>query len=191
MCVALPTQLFTCPKAQKSEFSRAVGYYFQQRIQIKLRHRQRRFFFASSFIPFLTHMQRSMPSPSTQRELLSAGWPCTKFSNSGIAVHVLHRPSDSLQSVFTGELEFDADAGVDSSGLDVWSGACALMCSYIASNPELMHAFNVLELGSGTGVCGLFVAQNRFGAQSVALTDAGNFVMRVGHSFQLNCAVTS
>ena len=128
-------------------------------------------------------MHDSMPSTTTtlhvQQELLSAGWPCTDFSNSGISVRVLHRPSDSLHSVFTGDLEFDADAGVDSSGLDVWSGACTLMCSYLASNPDLVRASNVLELGSGMGVCGLFVAHTRFGARTVALTDVGNFVMKV------------
>jgi hypothetical protein len=124
-----------------------------------------------------------MPSTTitqhVQQELLSAGWPCTDFSNSGISVRVLHRPSDSLHSIFTGDLEFDEDAGVDSSGLDVWSGACTLMCSYVASNPDLLRACNVLELGSGMGVCGLFSAQTRFGARAVALTDVGNFVMKV------------
>ena len=128
-------------------------------------------------------MKLSKLPPSTtqhvQQELLSAGWPCVDFTNSGITVHVLRRPSDCHQSIFTGDLEFDADAGIDSSGLDVWSGACNLMCSYIASNPESLRAFNVLELGSGTGVCGLFAAQNQFGAQAVGLTDAGNFVMKV------------
>lgn len=137
----------------------------------------------TSFIAALALMKPTKSPPlSTQhahQELLSAGWPSTEFTNSGISVQVLHRPSDSLHSIFTGDLEFDADAGIDSSGLDVWSGACNLMCSYIASNPESLRAFNVLELGSGTGVCGLFAAQNQFGAQAVGLTDAGNFVMKV------------
>jgi hypothetical protein len=128
-------------------------------------------------------MKLSKLPPSTtqhvQQELLSAGWPCVDFTNSGITVHVLRRPSDCHQSIFTGDLEFDADAGIDSSGLDVWSGACALMCTHIARNPGSLRAFNVLELGSGTGVCGLFAAQSQFGAQAVALTDAGNFVMKV------------
>ena len=128
-------------------------------------------------------MQQLMPSLSTahhvQRELLSAGWPCIEFNNSGISVRVLHRPSDSLHSIFTGDLEVDLDAGIDSTGLDVWSAACTLMCSYIASNPELLRSRNVLELGSGMGVCGFFAAHTQFGARTVALTDAGNFVMKV------------
>jgi hypothetical protein len=128
-------------------------------------------------------MQPQQLPPTAQRgvqhELLSAGWPCSEFSNSGISVRVLHRPSDSLHSIFTGDLEFDSDSGIDSSGLDVWSGACALMCSHIATNPAIVSSLNVLELGSGMGVCGLFAAQTRFAAQNVALTDAGNFVMKV------------
>jgi hypothetical protein len=114
-----------------------------------------------------------------QHELLSAGWPCSEFSHSGVSVRVLHRPSDSLHSVFSGDLEFEADAGIDSSGLDVWSGACNLLCSHISSHPELLHDMHVLELGSGMGVCGLYAAHTRFRAESVALTDAGNFVIKV------------
>ena len=114
-----------------------------------------------------------MPLPASallvQHELLSMGWPCKEFINSGISVRVLHRPTDSSHSIFTGELEFDDDAGIDSSGLDVWSGACAVLCSHIASNPELMRKVKVLELGSGMGVCGLFAAQSRFGATTVAM----------------------
>ncbi len=134
-------------------------------------------------------MQPQQPPPTVHRvqhELLSAGWPCSEFINSGISVRVLHRPSDSLHSIFTGDLEFDSDSGIDSSGLDVWSGACALMCCHIATNPAIVSALNVLELGSGMGVCGLFAAQTRFGAQNVALTDAGNFVMKV-HAAASRC----
>ena len=124
-----------------------------------------------------------LPPPSSaqvvHRGSYSLGWPCKEFSNSGISVRVVHRPSDSAHSIFTGDLEFDDDAGIDSSGLDVWSGACSLLCSHIATNPAIVSSFNVLELGSGMGVCGLFAAQTRFGAQNVALTDAGNFVMKV------------
>jgi len=114
-----------------------------------------------------------LPPPSSaqvvHRGSYSLGWPCKEFSNSGISVRVVHRPSDSAHSIFTGDLEFDDDAGIDSSGLDVWSGACTILCSHIAANPELMRNFKVLELGSGMGVCGLFAAQSRFGAESVAM----------------------
>lgn len=132
---------------------------------------------------YIIMQQSSTPSSTSaqhaKQELLSAGWPCCEFINSGVSVQVLQRPSDSLHSIFTGDLELEADAGVDSSGLDVWSGACNLLCSHIACHPELIRARNVLELGSGMGVCGLFAAQTRFGARTVALTDAGNFVMKV------------
>jgi len=103
-------------------------------------------------------MQPQPPPPTVHRvqhELLSAGWPCSEFINSGISVRVLHRPSDSLHTIFTGDLEYDSDSGIDSSGLDVWCGACALMCCHIATNPAIASSLNVLELGSWMGVCGL------------------------------------
>jgi hypothetical protein len=51
----------------------------------------------------------------------------------------------------------------------VWPGA-ALMCEWLAQ--QQLEGANVLELGSGTGACGLFAAG--LGAQTVLLTDGGS-----------------
>lgn len=53
----------------------------------------------------------------------------------------------------------------------VWTAACT-MCEYLKQSaaPQLDGA-SVLELGSGTGACGIFAAA--LGARRVVLTDGG------------------
>ena len=64
-------------------------------------------------------------------------------------------------------LEAD-DAGI---GGRLWNAA-ALLCRWQLSIAEQIGGSRVLELGSGTGACGLFAA--KLGAARVVLTDGGN-----------------
>mmetsp|Transcript_24905 Transcript_24905/g.40357 ORF Transcript_24905/g.40357 Transcript_24905/m.40357 type:complete len:244 (-) Transcript_24905:868-1599(-) len=50
----------------------------------------------------------------------------------------------------------------------IWPSAEA-MCEYFASRPELVKGKRVLELGSGTGLCGITLAL--LGAEQVVMTD--------------------
>jgi len=50
----------------------------------------------------------------------------------------------------------------------VWPSAEA-MCEYFVQHPELVKDKTVLELGSGTGLCGLVVS--KLGASKVVMTD--------------------
>ena len=58
--------------------------------------------------------------------------------------------------------------GAEYYGEYVWPAGLA-MCDYLKRHPELVKGKRVLELGSGTGVVGLFAA--KLGAEHVTLTD--------------------
>jgi predicted nicotinamide N-methyase len=58
----------------------------------------------------------------------------------------------------------------------VWPSASEL-CTYLAARPELVRGKRVLELGSGTGLCGLAVAL--LGARQVVLTDYNDPAMEL------------
>jgi predicted nicotinamide N-methyase len=58
----------------------------------------------------------------------------------------------------------------------VWPSASEL-CAYLAARPELVLGKRVLELGSGTGLCGLAVAL--LGARQVVLTDYNDPAMEL------------
>ncbi|KAG7341688.1 methyltransferase [Nitzschia inconspicua] len=55
-----------------------------------------------------------------------------------------------------------------STGLAVWGGS-ELMAGYLVQNPNLVKAKRVLELGAGTGLCG--IVAHRLGASTVAVSD--------------------
>jgi len=54
----------------------------------------------------------------------------------------------------------------------VWP-ASLVMCEFLKRNPELVKGKRVLELGSGTGIVGLYAA--KLGAEHVTLTDFIDF----------------
>ena len=56
----------------------------------------------------------------------------------------------------------------NSTGLSMWLGS-ELLTQYILQNPHLIRDKNVLELGSGLGLCG--IVSHYVGAKSVLLTD--------------------
>ena len=58
----------------------------------------------------------------------------------------------------------------DVIGGRVWEAASTL-CRWLESEQSALRNTNVLELGSGTGVCGLYAAS--LGCRSVVLTDGG------------------
>lgn len=60
-------------------------------------------------------------------------------------------------------------AGAELGGA-IWPAA-ALMCRWLASERENIAGARVIELGSGTGACGLYAAA--LGAKHVTLTDGG------------------
>lgn len=62
------------------------------------------------------------------------------------------------------------DAGACGVGGEIWPAAAAL-CEYMRNNTEDICGANVLELGCGTGACGIYAAA--LGASSVTLTDGG------------------
>jgi len=66
-------------------------------------------------------------------------------------------------------LEQDSDLGEAGVGGEIWASAAAL-CSWLITHRDELCGSRVLELGSGTGVCGLYAAA--CGA-SVILTDGG------------------
>ena len=58
--------------------------------------------------------------------------------------------------------------GQEFYGEYVWPSAL-VMCDYLKRNPEIVKGKRVLELGSGTGIVGLYAA--KLGAKHVTLTD--------------------
>ena len=71
--------------------------------------------------------------------------------------------------VATQEDDDDDDAG--DIGGEVWPAATA-MCAWLANHTAEVHGRRVLELGCGTGACGLYAAA--LGASHVLLTDGGS-----------------
>jgi predicted nicotinamide N-methyase len=67
-----------------------------------------------------------------------------------------------------GEEDDDTAAGI---GGEIWPAAVA-MCNWMANHTDAIKGSRVLELGSGTGSCGLYAAG--LGAGSVLLTDGGS-----------------
>lgn len=59
-------------------------------------------------------------------------------------------------------------------GAEVWPAAAAL-CGWLADRVDAIHGTSVLELGSGTGVCGIYAAS--LGAARVLLTDGGSSLL--------------
>jgi predicted nicotinamide N-methyase len=57
---------------------------------------------------------------------------------------------------------------LDETNSQIWSGAY-LLTEYILAHPRLLKSKGVLELGAGTGLCGLTAA--KMGAERVFLTD--------------------
>jgi predicted nicotinamide N-methyase len=67
-----------------------------------------------------------------------------------------------------GDDDADAAAGI---GGEVWPAAAA-MCSWLANHSNAISDSRVLELGAGTGVCGIYAAG--LGAKRVLLADGGS-----------------
>ena len=72
--------------------------------------------------------------------------------------------------VATQEDDDDDDDAADIGG-EVWPAATAL-CAWLANHTAEVQGTRVLELGAGTGVCGLYAAA--LGASRVLLTDGGS-----------------
>lgn len=68
-----------------------------------------------------------------------------------------------------------ASTDYDLTGQVLWPGAKHL-ADYLLKNPALILNQEVLELGSGSGLCGLFVSQL---ARHTILTDGNEIVMRL------------
>ena len=64
----------------------------------------------------------------------------------------------------------DDDIAADIGG-EVWPAATAL-CAWLANHTAAVQGTRVLELGAGTGVCGIYAAA--LGASRVLLTDGGS-----------------
>jgi len=76
--------------------------------------------------------------------------------------------------------------GADLTGLKIWPGADAL-CRYLYSNQTACNGQRVLELGAGTGLCGLFA--RKLGAASVHMTDISELALRcLQRNIQANCS---
>ena len=67
--------------------------------------------------------------------------------------------------------EADFDAGDYGTGGEIWPSAAAL-CEWLSNHSAEIKGTRVLELGCGTGACGIFAAA--LGASSVQLTDGGS-----------------
>lgn len=74
--------------------------------------------------------------------------------------------------------------GPGSTGAAVWR-AGEFMAGYLVANPSLVRGKRVIELGCGTGLCGLVAA--RLGASRVLLTDGSDTVLeRARRNIALN-----
>ena len=91
------------------------------------------------------------------------------FVAASTALDVISRVPVQLPSLPQGHLCLHQSPNERGFGGVVWPGA-ALMCEWLAQ--QQLEGANVLELGSGTGACGLFAAG--LGAQTVLLTDGGS-----------------
>ena len=69
----------------------------------------------------------------------------------------------------------DEDVVAADIGGEVWPAAAA-MCAWLANHTAEVQGRRVLELGSGTGACGLYAAA--LGASRVLLTDGGSAALR-------------
>lgn len=79
------------------------------------------------------------------------------------------------------------EVAAGSTGAAVWS-AGLFLASTIAGEPELCRGKSVVEVGCGTGLCGILAA--RVGARRVVLTDSAPSVLaRAGRNVQLNRVV--
>mmetsp|Transcript_12010 Transcript_12010/g.13955 ORF Transcript_12010/g.13955 Transcript_12010/m.13955 type:complete len:309 (-) Transcript_12010:654-1580(-) len=67
------------------------------------------------------------------------------------------------------------DRITNSTGLGVWGGA-ECMSKFLIENPQNITNKNVLELGAGTGLCGL--VSYHLGASHITLTDGDSQVLR-------------
>ena len=67
--------------------------------------------------------------------------------------------------------EADFDVGDYGTGGEIWPAA-AYMCEWLRNHSAEIKGTRVLELGCGTGACGIFAAA--LGASSVQLTDGGS-----------------
>jgi predicted nicotinamide N-methyase len=68
-----------------------------------------------------------------------------------------------------------ASTDYDLTGQVLWPGAMQL-AEYLLSNPSLIENEAILELGSGSGLCGLFCSQL---ASKTILTDGNDIVMKL------------
>jgi len=62
------------------------------------------------------------------------------------------------------------DPGPEGVGGEIWPAAAAL-CAWLRERPAELRGASVLELGAGTGACGIYAAA--LGASRVVLTDGG------------------
>ena len=90
----------------------------------------------------------------------------------GRQLHIL----EGLVAVQEEETNEEDLADLLSVGGTVWPCAAAL-CRWLASHQELVQSSNVLELGGGTGVCGIFAVG--LGANHVQLTDGSNALLKL------------
>ena len=70
----------------------------------------------------------------------------------------------------------DSLAELFTVGGTVWPCAASL-CTWLLNNPQCVQGAKVLELGSGTGVCGLYAAAS--GAERVLLTDYSERLLKL------------
>ena len=78
------------------------------------------------------------------------------------------------------------DVGPGTTGAAVWNAGTAL-AGYLATNPEVAKGRRVIELGCGTGLCGIVAAKQ--GAAQVVLTDGNSELLgRVQRNVEGNLA---
>ena len=70
----------------------------------------------------------------------------------------------------------------------MWPAAAAI-CAWMRSVPELFEGTAILEVGAGTGACGLYAAA--LGASHVVLTDGGQDWKRLQHLMTTNHLLNS
>lgn len=90
----------------------------------------------------------------------------------GVAVDVFSAAPVTLPALPGGQLALrETFGGPEALGGAVWPAA-EMLCRWLQRERQELQGARILELGSGTGACGLFAAAN--GASHVTLTDGGS-----------------
>ena len=127
---------------------------------------------------FLTALAGTMVTDPTY-DRKTGSWRLNMPEGCGSLEHLPHVGSTKLHSndgvlpalPDGSHLELFEDGSIDGGvGGRVWRGS-GFLCQYLRDHPELVRGAQVLELGAGTGVSGLYAAFS--GASHVVLTDGG------------------